>query len=251
MHGNRETAVFLSIGDNTSAIGWIRKSKFKPDVKPEQATHLAFARHVTLLLAELNVIQFGCWLPGKDNDVADALSRRHDMTDDELTKHILLSSPEQTPPGFQIKVLPQEIISWALFWVQHNQDTKQSPPAPLPKVTRGGGDGLSSFIIASSTMTSSCEDSRITNANPSSAHLHTESDRMNGPNPREAMITWLREHAAPPSTLSVRPSARPVGKIPGRTRTATLRSFYNAKCGDTKTMTPRNNRKKRSHSDCL
>jgi hypothetical protein len=65
---------FLSVGDNTSALGWIHKSNFKLDKIPEQATHLALARHITLLLADLDGVQCGQWLPGDDNRVADALS---------------------------------------------------------------------------------------------------------------------------------------------------------------------------------
>jgi hypothetical protein len=34
---------FLSIGDNTSALGWIHKSNFQPETNAEQASHLALA----------------------------------------------------------------------------------------------------------------------------------------------------------------------------------------------------------------
>jgi hypothetical protein len=69
---------FLSIGNNSSAIGWIKKLNFKPEEEAEQATHLALARYMTRTLSDLDVIQFGQWLPGADNGVADALSRQHD-----------------------------------------------------------------------------------------------------------------------------------------------------------------------------
>jgi hypothetical protein len=42
---------FMSIGDNTSALGWIQKSNFNPDKVPEQTTHMALSRYMTVLLA--------------------------------------------------------------------------------------------------------------------------------------------------------------------------------------------------------
>jgi hypothetical protein len=235
---------FLCIGDNTSALGWIQKSRFCPEKDPDQTTHLALARHVTLLIAELDVVQFGLWRPGTDNGVADALSRRHDLTDEELTNHISLSYPEQTPPGFRIMELPPEITLWTLFWVQHGPDSTESPPTPLPRAKPGGNDGSSFFTTASSETTSSFDSSPPTNDSSYSAPLHTEPETTSGPCPRKDMIIWLREHAVPPLTQFARPSCQPVGTIPAKIRTATLRSFYNDKFEDTKTTIQRSNLKR-------
>jgi hypothetical protein len=217
---------FFSLGDNTSAIGWIRKSKFKPEEMAEQATHLSLARHVTWLLTELNVIQFGQWLPGMDNGVADALSRRHDMSDTDLTSLIVNSYPEQIPPGFQVSPLPPEISSWTLYWLLHTNETKASPPAISIRGTRGGDGGSISSTDANSTTTSSCGSlhsmSDISSLGPSPRKPVTTS----GPCPRKDMITWLREHAGPPLTRYARPSSHLVGTTPARTRTENLRFFY-------------------------
>jgi hypothetical protein len=97
----------LSMGDNTSAMKWIQKSNFVPEKDPEQSTHLALARYITKLLADLEVVQFGQWLPGSDNGVADELSRNHVESDAELTDAIVASYPLQTPAGFRISLLPQ------------------------------------------------------------------------------------------------------------------------------------------------
>jgi hypothetical protein len=240
---------FLCIGDNTSALGWIQKSKFCPEKDPDQTTHLALARHVTLLIAELDVVQFGLWRPGTDNGVADALSRRHDLTDEELTNHISYSYPEQTPPGFQITELPPEITSWTFFWVQHGPESTELPPTPLPKAKLGGDDRLSFSTTASLATISSCGSSPRMNANSSLAPLHTELETTSGPCPRRDMITWLRAHAVPPSMQFVRPSCQPFGMIPAKIRTATLRLFYNDKFEDTRTTTQRNSLKRQSPSD--
>jgi hypothetical protein len=242
---------FLSVGDNTSALGWINKSNFKPETITEQSTHLALARHITALLADLRITQLGQWLPGADNGVADALSRQHEQSNEELTDLIVNSYPTQVPTGFQIQALTPEITSWVRYWVQPSHDTSELPPEPLPKVKCGGDAGSSSCTTASLTTTCTLDSSRPTNDTSSSAPLHTKPAPVNGPCPRKDMITWLRAHAAQPSTACVRPSSQPVGTIPARIRTANLLSFYDGKFEGIRTKTQRKNHKKRFHSDCF
>jgi hypothetical protein len=98
------------MGNNTSALGWINKSNFKPETDPEQATHLNLARHITAMLADYCVIQSGQWRPGVDNGVADTLSCQHNQSDEELTEFILDSFPEQRMlRGFRIQVLTPKL----------------------------------------------------------------------------------------------------------------------------------------------
>jgi hypothetical protein len=241
---------FLSVGDNTSALGWIHKSNFQPDRDLEQATHLALARYITNLLAELRVVQFGQWLPGIDNGVADALSRQHEKSDEELTRLIVASYPSQTPLGFRIRALRPEITSWVRYWVLHTHETRELPPGLSIRETRHGKDGLISCTSVNSKTTCSLPNSLSTSGTCSSVHSHRESEITSGQSPQRAMITWLQEHAAPPSTLCVRPSSQPVSMIPARTRMENLRTFYNDNCADTRTMTQPSSPKKRSHSAC-
>jgi hypothetical protein len=217
---------FLSIGDNTSALKWIQKSNFIPEKDPEQSTHLALARYITLLLADMSVVQFGQWLPGSDNGVADTLSRQHVESDTELTDSIIASYPKQTPPGFRISPLQPGITSWVRYWLQHKPGTKESPPAPFRNRTWHGKDGSSSCTRVSSTTTSFSPSSLDTNDTSSLGRLHNESVTTSGQNPRRDMITWLRDHAAPPLTVCVRPSSQPVTTIPAKTRMENLHSFY-------------------------
>jgi hypothetical protein len=239
---------FLSVGDNISALRWIRKSNFKPETKSDHATHLALARHVTIRLAELRVTQFSQWLPGIDNVVADALSREHTMSDSDLTNFIIHSYPTQTPPGFRIKALPPSVSCWALYWLRHNNATKELPPEPLARETHGGADGLTSFTNVNCTRTYTSVSSPNTNDTSCLALSHKRPETTNGQSPLRDMITWLREHAAPPSMQFARPSSQPVSTIPGRTRKANLRSFYNASSKGIGTTTQLNNRRKRFRS---
>jgi hypothetical protein len=239
---------FLSVGDNMSALGWIQKSRFQPELKTEQATHLALARYMTHLLAELNVIQFGQWLPGVDNGVADALSREHILSDNELTDHIKSLYPSQIPLGFRIKALPPSVSSWVHYWMQHTHETKESPPEPLEKGTRGGVVGSISYTNANCTMIYSSGSLPNTSNISCSVHSHKRPETTSGPCPRKDMITWLREHAVPRSIQFARPSSQPVSTIPARIRTANLLSFYNDKSRDTKTTIRQSNRRKRYRS---
>jgi hypothetical protein len=239
---------FLIVGDNTSALGWINKSNFKPEADPEQATHLALARYITALLADCRVTQSGQWRPGVDNGVADALSRQHESSDEQLTDFIFKSFPEQTPPGFRIQALTPEVTSWVRYWVQHTHDTEELPPEPLPKVTRGGGGGWNSSTNAKSETTCTSGSSLHTNATCFWEPSPTKPGPASGQCPRRAMITWLREHAAPRSTACARPSSQPVGTIPAKTRTANLLSFYDGKYEAIKMRIRLSNRKKPSRS---
>jgi hypothetical protein len=165
----------LSVGDNTSALGWIHKSNFRPEEDKEQTTHLALARHITTLLAEIHVTQSGCWLPGKDNGVADTLSRQHDQTNAELTNIIVKSFPEQVPNGFRIRALTPEVTSWVRYWVQHTHATKESPPEPLQRVKCGGNGGSSSYTTVNLATMCISDNLHPTNATCSSELSHTRS----------------------------------------------------------------------------
>jgi hypothetical protein len=220
---------FLSIGDNISALQWIRKSKFCPEKDAEQATHLALARHMTQLMADLDLVHFGQWLPGSDNGVADALSRQHEKSDDELTEFIVSTYPLQVPSGFHIRALQPATTLWVLYWLRHTRETKEPPPVPFRRGTRGGKGGSSSRTTVNSTMISSLHSSPNTSDTCSSVHSRNVSAITSGQSPRKDMITWLRAHAAPPLNLYLRPSSLPVGKIPAKTRMEDLHSFYNDK----------------------
>jgi hypothetical protein len=220
---------FLSIGDNTSALGWIHKSNFHPESYAEQSSHLALARHITTMLADLEVIQCGQWLPGDDNAVADKLSREHVLSNHDLTELIVSIYPSQTPIGFRISPLPPAIISWATYWMHHTRETKESPPELFPRATRGGNGGWSSCTTANSTTTSSLDNLQHTKGICFSEPLPSPPVIASGRNPRRDMTTWLQNHAVPSLTQFARPSLSPDTMIPGKTPMESWHSFYNAK----------------------
>ena len=121
---------FLSLGDNTSSLGWLRKSNFATE--GEQSSHSALARAFALHMAEWSVCHFSQWSLGKENDVADLLSRDHKLSDTHLTTYIKFLYSPQVSKTFLVSPLPPEITSWMDYWVHHTRDSTQSPP-PLTK----------------------------------------------------------------------------------------------------------------------
>jgi hypothetical protein len=237
---------FLSIGDNTSALGWIKKANFDCD-DPEQATHIALAREFMSIVMAESIVLYSQWFAGIENTVADTLSRRHDLSNDQLTDFIISNFPEQTPRGFHLRALPPDLTSWTVFWLQHTRATTQSPPRLQIRATGGGTDGLTSSTSASSSTMSSSADSPPMNVITSSGPTFNEPETMSGRSLLRDTITWLQGHAAPPSRLWVRPSCQQDTKTPPRIPLEKLRLFYNVNSKGMRIMTPRKNHKKRSH----
>ena len=118
----------LSIGDNTSAVGWLHKSShFK---LAAQEAHLMIARRMALLVLDANCCLASQHIQGDLNTVADLLSfsdemtraggKKHPIAFDNPPNDVLLQRfhimyyPEQIPKNFKISKLPSKILSWVL-----------------------------------------------------------------------------------------------------------------------------------------
>ena len=239
---------FLSLGDNTSSLGWLRKSNFAAEA--EQASHSALARHFATTMANHSVCHFSQWFPGKENDAADILSRNHTMPDAKLTKQIKFLYPKQVPPTFRIRPLPPTIISWLDYWARHTPASTQSPPTPIERAISTSKTGARSSTNASSPRrTSSSTDSDAMTARQSWEHSSIPFDAASTPRVHKEMIRWLQEHAKPPSQVYVRPSAEKADPIHRLTQMGKLQSFYGTSCEDTQTSTRPGDNKKRSRSN--
>jgi hypothetical protein len=238
---------FLSIGDNISALGWIKKANFDCD-DPEQATHISLAQTFMSIIMDNSIVLYSQWFAGIDNNVADTLSRCHDLSNTDLTNFIISQFPDQAPPGFHLSPLPPDLTSWALFWLRHNHATRELPPELQIRTIGGGSDTWNSYTIASYTMTSTCGDSRHMSDTTSLVPSCSAPEIVNGPNLPRDTITWLRNHAMPPSRLWVRPSCQLDTTTPARTLLEKLRSFYNVNSAGMRIMTPPKNHKKPSPS---
>jgi len=104
----------LSMTDSTTSEGWLRKSNFIKDGEdPIQATiRIEVAcLHATHYLSN-EIREYSQWFRGANNNVADALSRDNDRTEDELNQTLRSHCSSQLPKNFEIVPLPNEIVSW-------------------------------------------------------------------------------------------------------------------------------------------
>jgi hypothetical protein len=238
---------FLSIGDNISALGWIRKANFDPE-DPDQATHIALAREFMSIVIDCSIVLYSQWFAGIDNTVADALSRRHDLSTEQLTKFIVSNFPEQTPHGFHLRALPRDLTLWTVFWLQHSHETKASPPRLRIKGIGGGTDGSISCTNVNCSTTSSSEDLLPMSATTSLERTSKKPEITSGQNLQKDTITWLQDHAVPPSRLWVRASCQLDTKTPQKIPLEKLRLFYNVNSRGMKIMTQQKNRKRQFRS---
>ena len=149
----------LSIGDNTSAVGWLHKSsRFN---SATQEAHLMVARRVALLVLDANCCLASQHIRGDLNTVADLLSFSGGMTraggkkhpiafdnppNDVLTQRFHTYYPEQIPKNFKISQLPSEISSWVLSVLQIAAASLTAEQKAATKPTTGPGVAGSAFV---------------------------------------------------------------------------------------------------------
>jgi hypothetical protein len=93
----------LSMMDSTTSEGWTRKTNFKEDEHGIQATiRIEVARSHAFRFMTHRIREYSQWFPGIKNQVADALSRDMDRTDEELTQILFTHVPSQMPNSFKI-----------------------------------------------------------------------------------------------------------------------------------------------------
>jgi hypothetical protein len=109
----------LSMTDSTTLEGWTRKTNFKEDVDGIQATiRIEVAcSHASWFMSH-KICKYSQWFPGTKNQVADALLRDMDRTDNKLTQILLSHVPSQVPTSFKIVTLPNKIVSWMTLLLQ-------------------------------------------------------------------------------------------------------------------------------------
>jgi hypothetical protein len=70
------------------------------------------------------------WFEGNSNEVANALSHDHHLSDTQLLNLFLSLIPEQFPKNFRICPLPPDIVSRIMTWLHSLLPLKQSPKEP-------------------------------------------------------------------------------------------------------------------------
>lgn len=76
------------MGDNTSAMGWLRRSNFrqKEDTDTSWLVKQQLGRHLAYLVLKDDICLYQQCLKGSDNLVSDSLSRDSNYTNEETHK---------------------------------------------------------------------------------------------------------------------------------------------------------------------
>ncbi len=151
-HQAPPNSCFLSLGDNTSSVGWLHKANI--DETKNYPLHEA-TRHYATLLINNHCCLYSQHIKGVSNKVADALSRLHHYSPDQLTSFILQNYPSQVPPTFQIAPLPQEISSWVISWLQSFKEPTESDKEQKTRKTEFGPGGANTAASYAMNTTSS------------------------------------------------------------------------------------------------
>jgi hypothetical protein len=126
--------VILSQGDSVSAAKWLALSSFNDNCP----TQLAIARSFADFCLSRRIDHYTQWFRGKENAVADILSRDFALSDDKVTKLIRRRSSPLVPQSFRIIPLPGTIISRIGELLRRLPSTKLLPTQPTPSAIAAG-----------------------------------------------------------------------------------------------------------------
>ena len=203
----------LSMTDSTTSAGWMRKSNFREEDDPLQAAaRIEVARSHARRYMNQEIRDYSQWFPGKDNEVADSLSRDMHLSDEILTSHILAKFPSQVPHSFHIVPLPNEIVSWMtslLLTLPVKQQFREVHMTTTPGLGSDGEHTANpSASLTTSTSPASTNNNKLESLEPSG----TPSAKADI---REALqIPWLLHQSKVPSITWLRPSAVKVDPTP-------------------------------------
>jgi len=240
-HGEFEPGdCILSMGDSTTAAGWLHRSNFMSD--DNHAIHRDLARELGLETLRYKICNYSLWFAGRLNVVGDACSRMHALTADAFTNYIKFKFPTQVPDNFRVLALPSELSSEAESWVRRQMQASQLRKGLTPNEIWPGPDGNCSASSPDSVITYFSLDSEESKNITCSAPLLNISETANIPNLEQ--IQSLKEVAERRSGLYLRPLSTKTKTTPAKTPTERLRSFYydNTKASSLKTSPSSNNR---------
>ncbi len=193
----------LSMTDNTTSARWMQKSNFREESEPVQAAaRILVTRTHARHYMNLEIRDYSLWFQGKDNNVADSLSRDFHLSDAELTLHITKQFLSQVT--FQIVPLRNKIVSWMTSLLLTLPINERFKEAHTPTKLTLGNDGQSIALN---------DNNELKSSEPSQTP-YSKDDL------REALqVPWLLQYSAIPSITWLRPFA--VRDTPTQSRTAT------------------------------
>ena len=115
--------------DSSSALGRLYKVSFS-EAQPE---HDEGARWLASSLMRYDSVLYSQHIGGRENFIADSLSRDHHMSDEQLALLFLSLLPLQMPQNLNISQVPKEIRSWVLL-LSHLLTKMQELSPPPTKI---------------------------------------------------------------------------------------------------------------------
>ena len=105
---------FLVMGDSTTAMGWINKSRYREvgETAERHAIRLQIARKLAELVIDNVLTMYSQWFPGKDNVIADCLSRYTHLSDPDRIGLLSSFFTKQNTPHFKRVQIPSVISDW-------------------------------------------------------------------------------------------------------------------------------------------
>jgi hypothetical protein len=220
--------VFLSQGNSTSASGWMRKSSFS-DATPTQT---AIAHATALFLLEQHTLaHYSQWFPGKDNNVADSLSRDFHLLDACLAALCSHMAPSQMPTTFKIFPLPPELVSTVGKWLRLQPKMEQLRETPTRSAMSTGANGKIFLQQLNSLTTPSSSVSTPTTKRASSVASPPPSAKtvLNySPSPVPLEMLYKKVPSRPPSTLWHQPIGQTNCRLPATTPPDASTTFWDA-----------------------
>jgi hypothetical protein len=234
--------------DSTTSAGWIKKTNFKEDNDDsnviEASVRIDIARHHASLFIDKGIKEYSQWFEGKSNQVADALSREFERSDEELTNIFRSLYPSQLPSHFSIVQLPIEIVYWLTSLLLKLPVKEQLREIHTKAKIDRGEDSNSTYCQLVSSATVSWQDLASHNKTRScvlSPWLCGKQDFQD-----HLMTDWLKEQSRIPSRMYVRPSGKMAGQTQPRTKMDSLVSFYQDYTEHLEMKTPTKDSRKRS-----
>jgi hypothetical protein len=208
----------LSMTDSTTSAGWLRKSNFREEDDEVQASaRITVARSHARRYMNQGIRDYSQWFRGRDNNIADSLSRDFHLSDSDLTKFVLSNFPSQAPKNFHIAPLPNEIDCWMTSLLLTLPVNPQFREVHTPTKLALGTDGQTTALPSVWPTTSS---SPVSTANNGSGLSGPSGPPSAKDDIREALqLPWLIQQSAVPSITWLRPSARKDNQTQHETKT--------------------------------
>ena len=199
----------LSLTDNTTAAGWLRKSNFADaeDTDAHMKVKMTIARDHASRILQHDIREYSQWFPGQDNIIADALSRDFHLSDNQLTHLITSHFPSQIRNHFKIVPLPPRIESWICALLRQMPVREQRQEVHRPSTIEHGNVGNSFLHPLICPMIHTWSLSQQPNESRFCQPSLTPSGQPSTLHPK--FLDWVKTQSAIPSTMGRGPTSSP------------------------------------------